>query len=97
MLMRLAEHYVRLITLITAAVGYLLADRVIGWLAQVAEVAVPVEIQPIVIALMLGIITDYSILFISAARGGGCRPARPTLRPLGRPSASICLLCLPLE
>jgi RND superfamily putative drug exporter len=57
-----------LISLITAAVGYLLADRVIGWLAQAAGVTVPVEIQPIVIALMLGIITDYSIFFLSGAR-----------------------------
>jgi RND superfamily putative drug exporter len=57
-----------LITLITAAVGYLLADRVLGWLAQAAGVTAPVEIQPIVIALMLGIITDYSIFFLSGAR-----------------------------
>lgn len=57
-----------LITLITAAVGYLLADRIIGWLAQAAEVTAPVEIQPIVIALMLGITTDYSIFFLSGAR-----------------------------
>jgi RND superfamily putative drug exporter len=57
-----------LITLITAAVGYLLADRALGWLAQAAEVTAPVEIQPIVIALMLGIITDYSIFFLSGAR-----------------------------
>jgi RND superfamily putative drug exporter len=57
-----------LITLITAAIGYLLADRVLGWLAQAAGVTAPVEIQPIVIALMLGIITDYSIFFLSGAR-----------------------------
>ena len=57
-----------LITLITAAVGYLLADRVIGWLSQAAGVTVPVEIQPIIIALMLGIITDYSIFFLSGTR-----------------------------
>ncbi len=57
-----------LITLITAAVGYLLADRVIGWLAGVADLTVPVEIQPIVVALMLGITTDYSIFFLSGLR-----------------------------
>jgi RND superfamily putative drug exporter len=57
-----------LITLVTAAIGYLLADRVIGWLAGVAEFTVPVEIQPIVVALMLGITTDYSIFFLSGLR-----------------------------
>lgn len=57
-----------LVTLVTAAIGYLLADRVIGWLAGIAEFTVPVEIQPIVVALMLGITTDYSIFFLSGLR-----------------------------
>jgi putative drug exporter of the RND superfamily len=57
-----------LVTLVTAAIGYLLADRVIGWLAGVAEFTVPIEIQPIVVALMLGITTDYSIFFLSGLR-----------------------------
>ncbi len=57
-----------LVTLVTAAIGYLLADRVIGWLAGVAELTVPVEIEPILVALMLGITTDYSIFFLSGLR-----------------------------
>ncbi|MDQ2882907.1 MAG: MMPL family transporter [Actinomycetota bacterium] len=57
-----------LVTLITAGVGYLLADRIIGWLAGVAGLVVPVEIEPILIALMLGITTDYSIFFLSGLR-----------------------------
>jgi RND superfamily putative drug exporter len=57
-----------LVTLVTAAVGYLLADRVTGWLAGAAGLTVPVEIEPILIALMLGIITDYSIFFLSGVR-----------------------------
>ncbi|MGB8962469.1 MAG: MMPL family transporter [Pseudonocardiaceae bacterium] len=57
-----------MVTLVTAGIGYLLADRVIGWLAGVAGLVVPVEIEPIVIALMLGITTDYSIFFLSGLR-----------------------------
>lgn len=57
-----------LVTLLTAGVGYLLADRVIGWLAGVTGLVVPVEIEPILIALMLGITTDYSIFFLSGLR-----------------------------
>ncbi|HEX6401656.1 MAG TPA: MMPL family transporter [Pseudonocardiaceae bacterium] len=57
-----------LVTLVTAGVGYLLADRVIGYLAGVAQLTVPVEIEPILIALMLGITTDYSIFFLSGLR-----------------------------
>jgi RND superfamily putative drug exporter len=57
-----------LVTLITAGIGFLLADRVIGSLAGAAGLIVPVEIEPIVIALMLGITTDYSIFFLSGVR-----------------------------
>jgi len=57
-----------LVTLVTAGVGYLLADRVIGALAGVVQLTVPVEIEPILIALMLGITTDYSIFFLSGLR-----------------------------
>lgn len=54
-----------LITLVTAAVGYLLADRTIGSLSAALGVAAPAELQPIVVALMLGITTDYTIFFLS--------------------------------
>lgn len=57
-----------LITLVTAAIGYLLADRVLGWLAGVSGLSVPVEVQPILVALMLGITTDYSVFFLSGLR-----------------------------
>ena len=54
-----------LVTLVTAAAGYLLADRVIGSLADVLGVSAPAELEPIVVALMLGITTDYSIFFLT--------------------------------
>ena len=71
-----------LVTLITAGIGYLLADRVIGSLAGAAGLIVPVEIEPILIALMLGITTDYSIFFLSGVRrrlrSGQTNPAATT-------------------
>jgi RND superfamily putative drug exporter len=54
-----------LLTLATAAVAFVLADRVIGALADLAGIAAPSQLQPIVIALLLGITTDYSIFFLS--------------------------------
>lgn len=53
------------LTLAVAAVAYLLADRVIGALADLAGITAPSQLQPIVIALLLGITTDYSIFFLS--------------------------------
>jgi RND superfamily putative drug exporter len=56
------------VTLVTAAVGYLLADRAIGLLGERTDLAAPSQLQPIVVALMLGISTDYSIFFLSGAQ-----------------------------
>jgi len=53
------------ITLITAAVGYLLADRMIGFVGELTDVSAPSQLEPVVVALMLGITTDYSIFFLS--------------------------------
>ncbi len=54
-----------LITLVTAAVGYLIADRLIGLIGQTTGLSAPSQLQPIVVALILGITTDYSIFFLS--------------------------------
>jgi len=57
-----------LVTLITAGIGYLLADRVIGWLAGATDLTVPVEIAAVAVALKIGITTDYAIFFLSGQR-----------------------------
>ncbi len=54
-----------LITLLTAAVGYLIADRLIGLIGETTGLSAPSQLQPIVVALILGITTDYSIFFLS--------------------------------
>lgn len=65
-----------LVTLATAGVGYVLADRMIGLFGQQTALAVPSQLQPIVVALLLGITTDYTIFFMSGVRaqlGDGVR------------------------
>ena len=57
-----------LVTLAAAGVAYAVAMRVLPWLADRANVTVPKEIEPVVVVLLLGLITDYSIFFLSAAR-----------------------------
>lgn len=56
------------VTLLTAGVAYLVTDRMIGLFGQVTELAVPSQLQPIVVALLLGITTDYTIFFLSGVR-----------------------------
>jgi RND superfamily putative drug exporter len=57
-----------LVALAAAAVAYAIAMRALPWLAQRANVAVPKEIEPVVVVLLLGLVTDYSIFFLSEAR-----------------------------
>jgi RND superfamily putative drug exporter len=53
------------VTLATAGVAYLLTDRMIGLFGQMTDLAVPSQLQPLVVALLLGITTDYTIFFLS--------------------------------
>jgi RND superfamily putative drug exporter len=57
-----------LVALATAGVSYAVALRVLPWLAARANVTVPQEIEPVVVVLLLGLVTDYSIFFLSEAR-----------------------------
>lgn len=56
------------IILVTAGTGYLLADRFIGLIAQLTGISAPSQLQPVVVALILGISTDYAIFFLSGLR-----------------------------
>ncbi len=58
-----------LITLGTSAAGYLLADRAIAGLSGLLDAPAAVELEPIVVALILGITTDYSIFFLAGLQG----------------------------
>ena len=57
-----------LVTLLTAAVAYLVAIRVVPWVGQEVGLSTPREIEPILVVLLLGIVTDYSIFFLSGMR-----------------------------
>jgi RND superfamily putative drug exporter len=57
-----------LVTLFAAGIAYLVTVRVVSWLGEQAGVAVPREIEPLVVVLLLGIVTDYAIFFLSGLR-----------------------------
>jgi putative drug exporter of the RND superfamily len=56
------------ITLGAAALSYLISVRVLTWLADALKVEVPREVQPVLVALLLGLTTDYSVFFFADAR-----------------------------
>lgn len=57
-----------LVTLLTAGISFVVASGVLGWLGQARGLVVPPEVEPVVIALMFGVVTDYSIFFLSHHR-----------------------------
>lgn len=57
-----------LVTMATAALAFTMIVRTAGWLGGEAGFDVPSEIEPVLVALLLGIVTDYSIFFLSGMR-----------------------------
>ena len=57
-----------LLTLAAVAISYLVAVRAIAWVGQQAGISVPTEVEPVMVVLLFGIVTDYSIFFLSRFR-----------------------------
>jgi putative drug exporter of the RND superfamily len=55
-------------TLAAIAIAYLIAMRAIAGIGQTAGVSVPSEVEPVVVVLLFGIVTDYAIFFLSRFR-----------------------------
>ncbi|WP_270886090.1 MMPL family transporter [Pedococcus sp. 5OH_020] len=59
-----------LVALLTAAASYFLAVRTTNYVGGYLNGGVPEELKPLVLALVLGIVTDYAIFFLSSMRTG---------------------------
>jgi RND superfamily putative drug exporter len=59
-----------LVALVTAAASYFLAVRVTNYAGSFVEGGAPEELKPLVLALVLGIVTDYAIFYLSSMRTG---------------------------
>jgi putative drug exporter of the RND superfamily len=57
-----------LVTLAAAAVAYLVSIRVAPWVGEQAGVAMPSDVEPIMVVLLLGIVTDYTVFFLAGMR-----------------------------
>ncbi len=54
--------------LATVAVAYSIAAHLLGWLGDRFGVEVPSEVDPVIVALLFGALTDYVVFFISGWR-----------------------------
>lgn len=59
---------VPLLGLSMVAIAYLCADRVLGWIAERYGLSVPREAEPVIVALIFGVLTDYLVFFVSGYR-----------------------------
>jgi putative drug exporter of the RND superfamily len=58
-----------LITLAAAGIAYVISIGVVAWLAETQGLQLQNQVEPIVVVLLLGVVTDYSVFFFSAMRG----------------------------
>jgi RND superfamily putative drug exporter len=57
-----------LLVLATAGIAFAIAVRVLAWVAERRGQQVPKEVEPVLVALLLGLVTDYSIFFLAGVR-----------------------------
>jgi len=57
-----------LATLVCAGTSYLVAVHVVAWAAQRMGVAMPPDLEPVLVVLLLGVTTDYCVFFLSGMR-----------------------------
>jgi len=55
-------------SLAAVALAYLISIRTIAAIGQEAGFSVPSEVEPVVVVLLFGVVTDYSIFFLSRIR-----------------------------
>lgn len=58
-----------LLNLATIAVSYLISSRVLSGIGGAVGIVVPAEVEPVLVALIFGVVTDYSIFYLSRFRG----------------------------
>jgi len=57
-----------LAALTCAGVAYVLAVRVVAWLAHRMGVTLPPDLDPVLVVLLLGVTTDYTVFFLDGMR-----------------------------
>ena len=56
------------VALVAAGIAYLVAGRTVGVVGRELDVAVPRDAEPVLVVLLLGVITDYTVFFLDGLR-----------------------------
>ena len=57
-----------ILTVLSAGLAFLISQHVLGWIEAHSNLTMPNELQGVAVALMLGIVTDYSVFYFTSAR-----------------------------
>ncbi|HCU93338.1 MAG TPA: hypothetical protein DHU96_11650 [Actinobacteria bacterium] len=57
-----------LATLLCAGIAYLIALHAVGWVSHRAGVSLPPDLEPVLVVLLLGVTTDYSVFYLAGMR-----------------------------
>jgi RND superfamily putative drug exporter len=57
-----------ILTLAAAGIAFLIAERLVTWTAHRLGLSVPREVEPLMLVLLLGIVTDYAVFFLAGTR-----------------------------
>lgn len=57
-----------LVTLVAVGVAYEVATRLVAGIGKALSVSVPQEVEPVIVVLLFGVVTDYSVFFLSRFR-----------------------------
>ena len=57
-----------LVTLFAAGISFVIAERVVTWVANRFDLSVPREVEPLMLVLVLAVVTDYAVFFLAGTR-----------------------------
>ena len=57
-----------LVNLLAVGVSYLVSIRLVAFIGERIGVSVPSEVEPVIVVLLFGVVTDYSIFFLARFR-----------------------------
>src|SRR5512134_1916071 len=77
-----------LLTLVASGIAFLVAGGTIPWVTDRLGAEIPQEVEPLVVALTLGIVTDYTIFFLAGCRRELAR-GTPRLEAARRSTAAV--------
>src|SRR6202012_4028293 len=60
--------WVPLLALVSVGVAYLGVDRALGWAGGQFDLSFSSEVEPVIIGLLFGVLTDYLVFFVSGFR-----------------------------